>query len=163
MGRAQSRYAQSDLEGALADLVVIKSTIKGRLTTKARSLINSYLKKPAKIAERAPISGSLNYPPQSSRTPAKSEKKAAAGPNNDHREFLVRGLRYFYENQLEAARRDFYRVISHEPTNAKAYFMLGKIAAQHDVNQVNACLFFKEAYRLSPHTPDYLNELSRCL
>lgn len=163
LGRAQSRYAQSDLEGALADLVVIKSTIKGRLTTKARSLINSYLKKPAKIAERSPISGSLNYPPQSSRTPAKSEKKAAAGPNNDHREFLVRGLRYFYENQLEAARRDFYRVISHEPTNAKAYFMLGKIAAQHDVNQVNACLFFKEAYRLSPHTPDYLNELSRCL
>ena len=41
--------------------------------------------------------------------------------------------------------------------------MLGEIAAQHDSNQLQACVFFKESYRLAPETPDYLLEVSRCL
>ena len=158
-GRAQSRYAQGDLEGGLADLVIIKSSIKGRMMTKARSLINAYLKKPVGIA--ADSSPEIVRPPPTRPGPT-VEEELEPGQDNGHREFLIRGLHRYYENEMEASRRDFYRVISHEPDNAKAYFMLGKIASQHDVNQVEACLFFREAFRLAPETPDYLIELSRC-
>ncbi len=159
-GRAQSRYAQGDLEGGLADLVIIKSTIKGRMTTKARSLINAYLKKPVGLAAGS-SPDNVRPPPRRSRPTV--EKEVEAGQDNGHREFLIRGLRRYYANEIEAARHDFFRVISHEPDNAKAYFMLGEIAAQHDFNQVEACLFYREAHRLAPDTPDYLIELSRCL
>jgi tetratricopeptide (TPR) repeat protein len=159
-GRAQSRHAQGDLEGGLADLVIIKSSINGRLTTKARSLINAYLKNP--VGRTAPAS-SGTLPHTSSRLDPRPEKEIETGQDKAHREYLIRGLRYYYENEIEAARQDFYRVISYEPDNAKAYFMLGEIASQHDFNQVEACLFFREAHRLAPNTPDYLLELSRCL
>lgn len=163
-GRAQSRHALDDLEGALADLVIIKSTIKGRLTTKARSLINAYLKKPTRVAAETEAESSTdNLLSPSQRQPSSTEKDNRPGPDYGHREFLVRGLRYFYDDDFEEARKDFFRVISHEPTNAKAYFMLGEIAAHHDFNMIEACLFFKEAYRLAPDTGDYLLEYARCL
>ena len=159
-GRAQSRYALGDLEGGLADLVIIKSNIRGKMTTKARSLINAYLKKPV-----GPATGSHpdSLRPPSGRTPSTVEKEIEPAQDNSYREFLVRGLRRYYEREIEAARQDFYRVISYDPDNAKAYFMLGEIAAEHDFNQVEACLFFREAHRLAPDTPDYLIELARCL
>jgi tetratricopeptide (TPR) repeat protein len=129
------------------------------MTTKARSLINAYLKKTVGLAAG---SSSDNAGPSPGRPSPTVGKEIEPGRDNGHREFLIRGLRRYYENEIEASRRDFYRVISHEPDNAKAYFMLGKIASQHDFNQVEACLFFREAFRLAPETPDYLIELSRC-
>ncbi|NNK58193.1 MAG: tetratricopeptide repeat protein [Desulfofustis sp.] len=159
-GRAQSLHAQGHLEGGLADLVIIKSSIRGRMTTKARSLINAYLKKPV---GHVATSGSESVRLPSNQLSPTPEKEIESGLDNGHREFLIRGLRRYYENNIEAARRDFYRVISHEPDNAKAYFMLGEIAAQHDFNQVEACVFYRQAYRLAQDTPDYLIELSRCL
>ena len=162
-GRAQSRHAQNDLEGALADLVIIKSTIKGRLTTKARSLINSYLKTPSKPADYSQVPAS-SYPRlQTSKNLSQTKTETQSDSDNGHREFLVRGLRYFYEDDFEAARKDFYRVISQDPDNSKAYFMLGTIVAQHDFNRLQACVFFRESYRLAPDTPDYMLEMSRCL
>lgn len=162
-GRAQSRYALSDLEGALADLVVIKSTIKGRLTTKARSLINFYLKTPSKPADYSQSAASKDPRLQRSRDISQAQKETQTDADNGHREYLVRGLRYFYEEEFDAARKDFFRVISHDPDNSKAYFMLGETAAQHGFNQLQACVFFKESHRLAPDTPDYLIAVSRCL
>ncbi|MGI9537588.1 MAG: tetratricopeptide repeat protein, partial [Desulfocapsaceae bacterium] len=163
LGRAQSRHALSDLEGALADLVLIKSNIKGRLTTKARSLINAYLKTPPRPVDYSQTVATKNPRLQRSRNLSQVKKETQPESDNGHREYLVRGLRYFYEDDFEAARKDFYRVISHNPKNSKAYFMLGEIAAQHDFNHLQACVFFKESYRLAPDTPDYLVKVSRCL
>lgn len=159
-GRAQAHYAQNDLEAALADLEIIKSPLKGKLTAKARALINSYLKKPIGIVDRAsaPRLDNIQLGPGPT---APSDPPAAS--NNEVRQYLIRGLRHYYAGEIEAARHDFYRLISREPAAAKAYFMLGEIAAHHDFNQVEACLFYQEAHRLAPDTPDYLLELSRCL
>lgn len=162
-GRAQARYAQSDLEGALDDLVVIKSTIRGRLTSKARSLINSYLKKPSRRSQYSQAAPSMSDRLKPSPTRPQPGQEIKSNPDNGYREYLVRGLRYFYEEQFEEARKDFYRVISHQPNNSKAYFMLGEIAAHNDYNQLQACVFYKESHRLAPQTPDYLIRVSRCL
>lgn len=162
-GRAQSKHAQSDLEGALADLVLIKSSIKGRLAPKARSLINAYLKTPSRTTGNPQNAASQPPRLQPSRDQPQIKNETRTDSDNGHREYLVRGLRYFYDDEFEAARKDFFRVISHAPNNSKAYFMLGEIAAQHDSNQLQACVFFKESYRLAPETPDYLLEVSRCL
>ena len=162
-GRAQSKHAQSDLEGALADLVLIKSSIKGRLTSKARSLINAYLKTPSRPTGNPQNAASQVPRLQPSRDQSQIKNETRTDSDNGHREYLVRGLRYFYDDEFEAARKDFFRVISHAPNNSKAYFMLGEIAAQHDSNHLQACVFFKESYRLAPETPDYLLEVSRCL
>lgn len=162
-GRAQSKHAQSDLEGALADLVLIKSSIKGRLAPKARSLINAYLKTPSRPTGYPQNAASQPPRLQPSRDQPQIKNETRTDSDNGHREYLVRGLRYFYDDEFEAARKDFFRVISHAPNNSKAYFMLGEIAAQQDSNQLQACVFFKESYRLAPETPDYLLEVSRCL
>jgi len=162
-GRAQSKHAQSDLEGALADLVLIKSSIKGRLTSKARSLINAYLKTPSRATGNPQNAASQVPRLQPSRDQPQIKNETRTDSENGHREYLVRGLRYFYDDEFEAARKDFFRVISHAPNNSKAYFMLGEIAAQHGSNHLQACVFFKESYRLAPETPDYLLEVSRCL
>lgn len=162
-GRAQSKHAQSDLEGALADLVLIKSSIKGRLAPKARSLINAYLKTPSRPTGYPQSAASQPPRLQPSRDQPQIKNETRPDSDNGHREYLVRGLRYFYDDEFEAARKDFFRVISHAPNNSKAYFMLGEIAAQQDSNQLQACVFFKESYRLAPETPDYLLEVSRCL
>ena len=162
-GRAQSKHAQSDLEGALADLVLIKSSIKGRLAPKARSLINAYLKTPSRPTGNPQNAASQAPRLQPSRDQPQIKNETRTDSDNGHREYLVRGLRYFYDDEFEAARKDFFRVISHAPNNSKAYFMLGEIAAQQDSNQLQACVFFKESYRLAPETPDYLLEVSRCL
>ena len=162
-GRAQSKHAQSDLEGALADLVLIKSSIKGRLAPKARSLINAYLKTPSRPTGYPQNAASQPSRLQPSRDQPQIKNETRTDSDNGHREYLVRGLRYFYDDEFEAARKDFFRVISHAPNNSKAYFMLGEIAAQQDSNQLQACVFFKESYRLAPETPDYLLEVSRCL
>ena len=162
-GRAQSKHSQSDLEGALADLVLIKSSIKGRLAPKARSLINAYLKTPSRPTGNPQNAASQAPRLQPSRDQPQIKNETRTDSDNGHREYLVRGLRYFYDDEFEAARKDFFRVISHAPNNSKAYFMLGEIAAQHDSNHLQACVFFKESYRLAPKTPDYLLEVSRCL
>jgi tetratricopeptide (TPR) repeat protein len=162
-GRAQSRHAVGDLEGGLADLVIIKSSIKGRMAAKARALINAYLRKPAAGGASTRSAGPETASLSNGRPARSPEQDREAGLKNDYREFLIRGLRLYFEEDIEAARRDFYRVISYEPDNAKAYFMLGEIAARHDSSQVEACLFFRKAHRLAPDTPDYLIELSRCL
>ncbi len=141
-GRAQSKHAQGDLEGALADLVLIKSSIKGRLTSKARSLINAYLKTPSGVPGNSQIVASQAPRLQRSSDQSEVKNETRTDLDNGHREYLVRGLRYFYEDEFEAARQDFYRVISHSPNNSKAYFMLGEIAAQHESNQsAGLCVF----------------------
>ena len=163
LGRAQSHRAQDDLEAALADLEIIKNSLRGKLTAKARALINSYLKKPIGIVDRATVPGTDTISPEPAQTGSDSANGLTTVENNDHREYLIRGLRNFYEGEIEAARKNFYRVISRQPTSAKAYFMLAEIAARHDFNHVEACLFYQESHRLAPETPDYLLERSRCL
>ncbi len=163
LGRAQSRYELNDLEGALADLVIIKSSIRGRLTTKARSLINTYLK------PRHPANPDLQLSKYFARnmnlqTPSPDKAKGIDKEvDRTYREYLVRGLHYFYQEDFSRARQDFYRVIGSSPTNSKAYFMLGKIAEQSDNDLLKSCIFYQQAYYLDANIVDYLLAQSRCL
>jgi tetratricopeptide (TPR) repeat protein len=173
IGRAISRYNLEDLQGALADLVVIKSTIRGRLSTRARSLINTYLK-PKQIS---PLQRYQNLAAGSGAQPralaggssedddqgGSSENDRAQAVDPQAREILLRGLRLYYQGAIEQARSDFYRVISRNPNEAKAYFMLGTIAEQHEINLPAAQVFYRQASRLAPDVTDYTLALARCL
>ncbi len=160
-GRAQSRHASGNLQDSLADLVIIRSSIRGDLVNKARSLMNSYLRtdysRNRDSVAPLPLAG-LSVRPSPDRDSLKEQL-----PDTGYREYLIRGLRSYYQQSYAEARRDFYRVLSEQPANPTAYFMLGRIGSQHDFNPVRACTFYKEAYRLAPQIPDHLIEMSRCL
>lgn len=162
-GRAQSKYELDDTPGALADLTILKSSIKGRLSTKARTLSNSYLKKEVKYTggSRSENSALERILRRHELTRPQEEKKDS--PDQDHREFMVSGLHHFYQGDYQQARRDFYRVLSRDFSNPRAYYMLGLIGTEHEFDQVESCIFFKQAYREAPETPDYLISVSRCL
>lgn len=162
--RAKSKYSTHDIDGALADLVVIKSTIKGRLTTKARSLINLYLR--PKDIQSPKNQVAKHQPTPQQGTIAGVSKKAdndEAATTSLVREYLVRGLRLYYQDHFHQARKDFYRVIALAPRQAKAYFMLGQIAEQVDSDFDTAFIFYNQAWRLEPQVHDYQISVARCL
>lgn len=162
LGRAKSQYALGELDAALADLMILKSSIRGRLATHARSLINTYMKSEReKLTHRdIPTTAPLQKKPKNQQPPELSE--TVQNPvNNGNREHLIRGLHRFYQKDYEAARRDFYRMIAANPTEAKAYFMLGVIAEQVDFDHTKARIFYEQAFRFDPAAPDYLLGASR--
>lgn len=173
IGRAISRYSLEDLEGALADLVVIKSTIRGRLSTRARSLINTYLKPrqiPPLQRSQDLTAGAAYQPGAQTGTSGGDDEQGAYSANDpgqavdpQTREILLRGLRRYYQGDIEQARGDFYRVISRKPDEARAYFMLGTIAEQQEFNPIAAQIFYHQASRLAPEVADYTLGLARCL
>jgi len=159
-GRAQSYRAHGDLPRSLEDLKVIRTTIGGTLSVKARSLMNSYLRADYSTSTSIDVSSSLRRKAQIAAPQAKPVQDSS---DLDHREFLISGLRSYYQNSFEQARLYFLRVLSGDPNDPKAHYMLGQISSHHDFDRQAACIFYKQAYRLAPQTPDYLLEASRCL
>lgn len=160
--RAQAKYELDDIQGALADLAIIKGSIKGRLTPKARTLTNTYLQKKVTYTGGSEAENSLERILRR-HEPSHPQQEQEDSPDHGHRDILVRGLRFFYQGDYQQARRDFYRVLSLDFTNPKAYYMLGLIGVEHEFDQIESCIFFKQAYREDPETPDYLISVSRCL
>jgi tetratricopeptide (TPR) repeat protein len=159
-GRAQSYHAQGNLTASLEDLKILRSSIGGTLSVKARSLMNSYLRTDyAKSSSNSAAAALQRHP----RRLAPAEEVEPDAPDFGYRKSLIDGLRSYYQRGFEQARSDFLRVLSSDPANAKAYFMLGRISANHDYDSAAACIFYKQAYRLEPRTPDYVLEMSRCL
>ena len=165
LGRAKSHFAQGNLDAALADLIILKSSIRGKLATNARSLITTYMKSQRdKLASRNSAEPPLSPPQETARRAAQSpqQDKAAKKPaDTSHREHLIRGLHRFYQQDYASARRDFYRTIASNPASAQAYFMLATIAEQVDFDHVKARVFYEQAYHLKPDQPDYLLGVSR--
>ncbi|UPL49135.1 J domain-containing protein [Hymenobacter sublimis] len=57
---------------------------------------------------------------------------------------LYRGLAYFKEHDLRAARADYWQVLASYPNQGQVYFLLGRIA-QQEGNTAEACEFFRRA------------------
>lgn len=162
LGRAKCQYALGNLDAALADLIILKSSIRGTLANHARSLINTYMKAARdKLTSRDFSSDNPLLRPTRPLQPAESTASKTKPEDKSYREHLIKGLHRFYQNDYETARRDFYRVIAAEPAEAKAYYMLGLIAEQVDFDFVKAGVFYEHAFRLAPESADYLLGVSR--
>ena len=164
LGRARSQYALGNLDAALADLILLKSNIGGRLAIHARALINTYIsaqrdKLRAQVSPQPPTE-SQNAPDRQS-----SQQDAAAQTRHPgdvgYREHLIRGLNRFYQEQYEEARQEFYRTIAANPGSAQAYYMLATIAEQVDGDYAQARIFHEQAFRLDPANRNHLLGVSR--
>ncbi len=163
-GRAQSRYALNDTEGALADLVVIKSRSRGKLTTRARSLINIYLQPKAAVSSSRQLKGE-EYPGSNleQKSPVAKADEALSEPDQAYRDYLVRGINNYYLGEFAQARENFDRVIAASPASSKPYFMLGRIAEEQDNDWLKACTYYEKAYQLAADVVDYQLAQAKCL